>query len=576
MRDPLSVVLRLTFAGLFVSSCTGRVTDLANGSGADDADGGGEGGDDGQGGNGGEASRQGGQAGGSSGMPSAVLSGARIARLTHFQWQNAARDLLRLKALPVVPQLQADAVLGFDNNNTGTALDVSSDLRSDYEQASESIARAFAGDVAGVAALLPKAAPTDNEGKARALIRSLAERAYRRPPLDAEVDDLWNLFRQGTAFVGGQDAWKAGVEVLVGALLQSPHFVYRTELGSGENTKAFALTPFELASRLSFALTDTMPDDELLEAARSGRLKKPEEIRQQASRLLSTENALASARHFHDQLFRLAAYDRIEKDAKAFATFSTDLPLLMKEETRQFLDDIIKNESPAAAILNSDVSFVNAKLAKIYGLSGTFDDSFKKATLDPSQRRGLLTRAGFLAANADTRNPDPIHRGVFVSQVILCKPLPSPAMNVPPVPVSTTTTNRQRVEAHTGKGTCGATCHATLINPLGYAFESFDALGSHRTKDNGANVDASGEYGELAEGPIRFSDGVELSEQLSRSADFHQCYLSNWLQYLWGRAQRDGDEEALAETVKASLQGQSVHDVLLSFVTSESFGRYLP
>ena len=566
MRDPLSVVLRLTFAVLLVSSCTGRVTGATSG---DDADGGQRGED-------GNTSPGGGKGGGTITSQSAVSSGARLSRLTHFQWQNAARDLLRLKALPVTPKLQADAVFGFDNNNSGTALDVSFDLRSDYEQASESIARAFAGDAASVAALVPKSAPTDNEGKARSFIRALAERAYRRPPMDAQVDELWNLFRQSTSFVGGSDPWKAGVEVVVGALLQSPYFVYRAELGSGENTKGFTLTPYELASRLAFALTDTMPDDELFEAARQGRLKNADEVRRQAARLLSSESALTSARHFHEQLFRLAAYDRTEKDAKAFPDFSADLPVLMKEETRQFLDDIVKNGSPAAAILNSDVSFVNAKLAKIYELSGTFDESFKKTSLNPKQRRGLLTRAGFLASNADTRNPDPIHRGVFISQVILCTDLPSPAMNVPPVPASATTTNRQRVDAHTGKGTCGATCHATLINPLGFAFESFDAMGSYRTKDNGADVDASGQYDQLAGGPIRFRDGVDLSEQLSRSLDFHQCYLNNWLQYLWGRGHHDGDGEALGQSVKASLQGQSIRDALLSLVTSESFGRYVP
>lgn len=562
MRSFCSAVLCATFA--VSTSCTGRIAGTGGDSLAHD-DSGGQGGDDAQAG------------GGSAGASAAavVSSGARLSRLTHFQWQNAVRDLLRLKTLPVVPQLQADAVQGFDNNNAGPALDVSLELRSDYEQASESIARALVADATAVAALVPKTAPSDFEGKSRAVIRALAERAYRRPLRGDEDRALWDLFSQGPSLVNNTDRFKAGLEVLVGALLQSPMFVYRVELGEGENTDDFSLTPFELATRLAFALTDTMPDDELFEAARAGRLKTADEVERQASRLLQSDAAKASGRHFHEQLFRMAAYDRISKDPKSFPTFSPDLPQLMKEESLRFLDDILADERPAEAILNGDTSFVNAKLAALYDVSGSFDDGFKKTTLNTKQRRGLLTQAGFLAANADAHNPDPIHRGVFISHVLLCKVLPPPAMNASPVPVSETKTNRQRVEAHTGKGTCGAGCHATLINPLGYAFESFDAMGRYRTKDNGADVDASGEYGELSEGPIRFSDGIELSEQLSHSRDFHECYFDNWLQYLWAREPHEGDSVALAASVKASLDGQSVRDVLMAMITSPSFRRFV-
>lgn len=149
-------------------------------------------------------------------------------------------------------------------------------------------------------------------------------------------------------------------------------------------------------------------------------------------------------------------------------------------------------------------------------------------------------------------------------------------MNVKPVPTTGGTTNRARVEAHTGKGTCGASCHATLINPLGYAFESYDAIGRWRTTDNGATVDASGEYAELAQGKVSFDDGLGLAEEMARSADFHRCYLNNWMQYLFARGERDEDGAALAPLVERALKGSSVQEALLAFVTNPAFRRYVP
>jgi hypothetical protein len=147
---------------------------------------------------------------------------------------------------------------------------------------------------------------------------------------------------------------------------------------------------------------------------------------------------------------------------------------------------------------------------------------------------------------------------------------------VPPIPTAGGKTNRERVEAHTGKGTCGASCHATLINPLGYAFESFDALGKHRTVDNGAPVDTKVQYDGLEEGTISTASGLELSTKLAESPDFHACYLKNWLQYLWSRSDVPEDAEALNDLVKESMEGRSVRDLLLSFVATPSFRRYVP
>lgn len=565
MRAPKFRLIVCSFAiAVAAAACTGKITTHGGG---EQVDGGGGGGSAGKGSPSFEPSE---------GSTDAIVSGARFARLTHFQWQNAVKDLLLLKALPAGLTLQRDAVLGFDNNNAGSALDVSFDLRGDYERAAETIAAFVVGDPVAKMRLMPRDSPTALEAKARLVIRSLAERAYRRPVDAAEVDELWNLFKQGPNLITGRDAFDAGLEVVISAVLQSPAFLYKMELGEGQNTGSFALTNFEVASRLSFALTDTMPDDELLAAARAGELTDAEHIRTQAQRLLKTPAARASAAHFHEQLFRLAGLDQIEKDVKAFPAFDSATPALLKEEARLFLDHIVANQGTPRDLLTSSDTFVNAKLAAIYGLSGTFANTFQKAPLDPQQRRGLLTQLGFLAKNAGAKDPDPIHRGVFVSEVILCKTLPPPAANVKPVPTMGGGTNRARVEAHTGKGTCGATCHATLINPLGYAFESYDAIGRWRTTDSGTPVDASGAYEELASGKVSFDNGLDLVEALAGSSDYHACYLSNWLQYLFARGARDDDGLALERMVDDSLAGTSVQESLTSLVTNPAFRRYLP
>lgn len=383
MQAPKLIVVRfavfVSMTAAWTAACTGRITyDTQEADGTE---------------NGGNGASQPG--GGSSGTDNpngntdpTMASGARLSRLTHFQWQNAVKDLLTLASLPPGLTLQADAVLGFDNNNASSALDISFDLRGDYERAAEAVAAYVVNDATSKARLLPANLPTALEAKARVVIRALAERAYRRPLVAAEVDELWNLFDQGPTLTAGRDDFDAGLEVLITALLQSPFFLYRPELGEGENAAGFALTNFEVASRLSFALTDTSPDDELFAAARAGKLTNADEIKSQAMRLLKTKAAAASAAHFHEQLFRLASFDKIEKDQKAFPMFGSDMAGMLKEETRLFLDDVIKSQGTAADILTSKQTFVNAKLAAVYGLSGPIRMPSKRLSLILSNAEG--------------------------------------------------------------------------------------------------------------------------------------------------------------------------------------------
>ena len=200
------------------------------------------------------------------------------------------------------------------------------------------------------------------------------------------------------------------------------------------------------------------------------------------------------------------------------------------------------------------MSFVNASLAPIYGLPGQFTNDFTKVDLDPKQRAGILTQPGFLALHAHEREIDSIHRGVFVIQRILCVQLSPPAnLTITPVPPpDMTTTNRERVWAHTGPGTPGAACHGTMIDPAGFAFENFDAIGAYRTTDNGQPIDASGTYPFLENGvstPKSYTGAVEFGGVLAQSSEVHTCYSQDWMSYLFGRTVdaggKDGPDDRL-------------------------------
>ncbi len=207
----------------------------------------------------------------------------------------------------------------------------------------------------------------------------------------------------------------------------------------------------------------------------------------------------------------------------------------------------------------------------MYGLTGSFDQAFRRVDLDRSQRRGILTQAGFLASRAYAADPDPIHRGVAINVRLLCATLPSPPSMIPALPmVAPGRTNRQTVEAHTGVGTCGAACHATLINPIGFAFERYDSVGAYRTTDRGFSVDSSGEY-PLDGRATRFADALALSDALADSRQTHECYARYWLEYLAGRGPQPEDRPLIARIGERSRADEPVLALIESIVASPTF-----
>lgn len=514
-------------------------------------------------------------------MPVLVAT-PRVARLSRTQWSNAVRDLLKLTDISEIDSgVTGDALHNFDNE--ADALFVTEQLRAQLFDASEKLADKVTGDATALGRLVPANAPTDAAGKAKAFITSFGQRAFRRPLADAEVSTHVGLFNQAPTLYPGVDAFKAGASLVIQAMLQSPFFLYRTELGTAPAGATQApLNDWEVGAKLALSITNTMPDDMLFAAASAGQLHDSAAVAAQAKRLLDGATGTVGLSNFNLQVYRLGTYDGITRDAMAFPDFTPNAPAAMKQEVLQFLNWMFAQGRGIRDFYTTPVGFVNSLLAPLYEVSGSFSSDplmLTKVDLNPARRSGLLTQAGFLSSYISVGNePDIIHRGVFIATRLLCKtlPPPDPAAAGTIIPIDPNMTNRQRVEKTTGKGTCGEACHNNLFNPLGFAFENYDAIGKYRTTDVGQLVDAADGY--MFDGQRKtFTNGVELSQFMADAKETHACYVQNMMSYLHGRQPIDQDKEMVDYYARLSRAGMlNLHDLELTIVTSDAFLNRLP
>lgn len=452
---------------------------------------------------------------------------------------------------------------------------MSGTLREDYERAAEALATRVVDNPEALARLIPADAPSEPAARFQVFIESFGLRAYRRPLTSAEVSQYLTLFDQAAELVPDRDAFDASVMLAIRLFLQSPHFLYRTELGQEALDGRIPLSGYEVASKLALAVTGSIPDDALLQAAAAGSLdpgSNQTTVDAEAQRLLATARAKASSLHLHTQALALSRYALIQKSSATYPEFTTTTPASMRTSAELFLDDLYDAGQGLKALLTSTEAFVDANLAPIYGVSGTFANGFERVDVSGLPRRGLLTQPGFLALFAGDNQPDPIHRGVFINQQVLCLDIEPPGVVLPELPaVVPDQTNRQYIDALTGRGTCGQTCHATRINPLGFAYENYDPLGRYRTTDNGLTVDASGTY-ELDGTDVTFTNALELADLLANSSDAHRCYASHWLAYLNGSSVDANDVAVLDQlATRSNSEDLSLQDLVRSLVQSNSF-----
>ncbi|MEO7035197.1 MAG: DUF1592 domain-containing protein, partial [Polyangiaceae bacterium] len=347
---------------------------------------------------------------------SVLVATPRIARLSRPQWSNAVRDLLMLTDISDIDStVSGDALIGFDDE--ADSLFVTEQLRAQLFDASEKLADKVTGDATALARLVPPNAPADATGRATAFITSFGQRAFRRALTAAEVTTHLGLFNQGPTLYPGVDPFKAGASLVIQAMLQSPFFLYRTELGTAAaGATQVALSDWEVGAKLALAVTNTIPDDTLLAAAAAGKLHAPSDVSAQAERLLQGATGTVGLSDFNLQVYRLGVYDGITRDASVFPDFTPNTPAAMKQEVLQFLNWVFTEKGGVKDFYTAPVGFVNAQLAPLYGLTGTYSSDptmLTKVDLDPSKRSGLLTQVGFLSSYISVGNePDIIHRGV--------------------------------------------------------------------------------------------------------------------------------------------------------------------
>jgi hypothetical protein len=486
---------------------------------------------------------------------------SQFVRLTHPQWEQSVRDVLRLDDVPGLSEsFTGDPPEGIFSNDE-RALMVTPNLSLDYQRAAEQLAERVAGNAQALGRL-------DGVGDSAAFIGAIGRRVYRRPLAADEQQRYQALFALGPMAFGSSDDFADGARLVIEAMLQSPHFVYRTELeGDGQT-----LNGYEIASKLSFLLRNTTPDDALLDAAASGEFDNVNGTVARARQMLDQPAAAAVAARFHAELFGLDRYTEIAKDPQRFPNYSTSVNPDLQHAEELFLKELFQGGHGLSDLFTSTTAFVNAKTAPLYGVEAASDD-FQEVDLGP-ERPGLFTRLGFLAYNGTLRDPDSIHRGVEINRVMLCARLQPPPGIIPALPsIKPGQTNRERVSAHTGPGTCGESCHGTTINPIGFAFENFDALGQLRDLDNGKPVDTSGQY-QFVDGLKSFNGAPELMQLLAESPQVHACFAEHLMQFSLGRDLVEEDRALLDQLQTSSLSsGTSTKELLLAIVAAPSFSR---
>jgi len=400
----------------------------------------------------------------------------------------------------------------------------------------------------------------------RTILEKFGERAFRRPLSAAEIDRLASIVALGEQ--NGQTV-DTGIEIALRAILTSPHFLFRPELDPDPNATAPAhpLNDFELASRLSYFIWSSMPDEELFAAAREGKLQDPAEIEAQVERMLDDPRAVALVDNFAGQWLYTRALDDHQPDYYAFPAWDPTLRESMREETRRFFREFLDSERPIHDMLTADFTYIDERLAQHYGLPSPGAD-FARVTVDDPNRRGLLAQGSVLTVTSYPTRTSPVKRGKWVMTQLLCTEPPAPPPGVEGLVTEEmpTGTIRQRLEKHRESPVCNS-CHQEMDN-LGFGLEQYDGIGAFRTEDGGFPIDASG----VLPGGKTFDGMQELSAIIAADPRFLHCVSEKMMTYALGRGHDPADEGHLSH-VEAELRdrGESLRTLIKLVATSEPF-----
>lgn len=517
-----------------------------------------------------------------------------LRRLSHVEYRNSLRDLFSPFALEGEPVDVGALDLPPDTTRSGLendarALGASELLLSRYEATSRALAAWAVRDDAHLSLVLgcPRwETPTEIEGCGASFVASFGLRAFRRPLLDDELARFTSLFRTSAM----QIDVRAAAELTMAAMVQSPGFLYRLELaptvsggpgseGAPPEGAVISVPDYEMASRLSYALWQSIPDALLLDAAARGELHTPEQIEAQARRMLDDERAAAMLVDFHRQwldLDRILDPDHATRVGDGIgATWDATVQASAREEALRFVR-LAMEEGTLSALFTSPEAEVDARMAALYGVpfTGASPDAWVRVTLPEAERAGILTRVAVLASHAHPGYASPPLRGNFVLERVACAPLGAPPADADlsqpmPDPDAGPRTNRDLFEARTAGAGCQA-CHRRL-DGVGFGFENYDASGVFRTIDNTLPVDATGRLSGL-DIVADYEGAVELSSRLTESRQIERCYARRFMEMVWGRG-LDGADEGPFDRIhhRFSRSGGRIDVLVTSIVTDESF-----
>ena len=409
-------------------------------------------------------------------------------------------------------------------------------------------------------------AESEESACAKTILSTLALRAYRQPPSSADLDTILGFYQAGRK----NGSFDLGIEQGLARVLVDPRFVFRFEKEpAGVAAGAvYRVSDLELASRLSFFLWSSIPDDELLDVAMQGKLHYPATLKKQTLRMLKDPRSETLATNFGGQWLYLRELKNARPEARGF---NDNLRQAFRRETEMLFESIVSEDRNVIDLLDADYTFVNEALARHYGIPGIKGNRFKRVTVQDENRRGLLGQSSFLLVTSVANRTSPVARGKWVLENLLGSPAPLPPPNVPPLPenegAQQPTSVRQRMEQHRTNPVCAA-CHK-IMDPIGFSLENFDLIGTWRTTEGGATIDAAGQLvdGTKLDGPASLRKAL-----LSRSDVFIQTTTEKLLTYGTGRALKYYDMPVVRSITRdAAKNNNRFSSLILGIVKSDPF-----
>ena len=491
-----------------------------------------------------------------------------LRRLNRAEYNNTIRDLVGINFEPANDFPSDDVGNGFDN--MADVLTIPPILLEKYLAAAEDVVQKAFGDEAARNRILVHKANNniDPIEAARRNLRAFAQRAFRRPVSDEEIDRIFAVMK--VAWDNGsspEETFQVGLQIV----LASPHFLFRVELDPDENDVdgIRELNDYEIASRLSYFLWSSMPDEELFSLAEQKSLHEPDVLRQQVTRMLKDPKADALVQNFAGQWLQLRDLEQLTPDPEIFADFDDALRRAMRRETEMFFAAMIREDRGVLDFLGADFTYVNERLARHYGIDGVQGDEFQRVRLG-ARRRGVLTHGSILLLTSNPTRTSPVKRGKWILDNILDEPPPPPPDNVPELDEAADEIGslRERLEQHRSNESC-AICHRRM-DPLGFGLENFDAVGAWRDRDGKFEIDASGTLpGNLVFGGPQELMGILIDQ---KKEEFCRCLAKKLLTYAIGRGLEPFDRCAVDKIVtRLAAEDYRLSSLVTAVVMSDPF-----